>query len=132
VSIGAVSAPRPLSMAAALGLRLRIMLLMRIERWDVRRDGPLSEGALDQKLRALGYHTVSRTYPADAISATQADMTERAEAVVSGLIKVTLDGESAILTAGDIVFVPPGASRRLEVIGGSPAYCFEATSGGHH
>jgi quercetin dioxygenase-like cupin family protein len=129
VSIAAVSAPQPLSMVAAQGLRLRIMLLMRIERWDIRRDGPLSEIALDQKLRALGYQTVLRTYPAGAISAAQADMSERAEAVVSGLIKVTLDGESAILTAGDVVFLPPGASRRLEVVGGSPAYCLEATSG---
>lgn len=126
MSIAAVSAPRPLAVTAAQGLRLRIMLLMRIERWDVRRDGPLSESALDQKLRALGYQTVLRTYPAGAISAAQTDMSERAEAVVSGLIKVTLDGESAILTAGDIVFVPPGASRRLEVVGGSPAYCLEA------
>ena len=102
------------------------MLLMRIERWDVRRDGPLSQPALEHKLRALGYEPVLRTYPAGAIAATQTDTRERTEAVVTGLIKVTIDAESAILTAGDIVFVPRGAARRLEVVGTSPAHCLEA------
>ena len=104
------------------------MLLMRIERWDVRRDGPLSQAALEHKLRALQYDPVLRTYPAGAIAAAQADARERVDAVVSGLIKVTIDGESAILTAGDIVFVPRGAARRLEVVGTSPAHCLEAIS----
>jgi len=102
------------------------MLLMRIERWDVRRDGPLTQAALEQKLRALGYEPFPRTYPAGATLAPQADARERIDAVVSGLIKVTIEGESAILTAGDMVFVPHGASRRLEVVGASPAHCIEA------
>jgi quercetin dioxygenase-like cupin family protein len=102
------------------------MLLMRIERWDVRRDGPLTQAALEHKVRALGYQPSSRTYPAGAIVAPQIDGRERIDAVVSGLIKVTIEGESAILTAGDLVFVPHGAARRLEVVGASAAYCLEA------
>jgi quercetin dioxygenase-like cupin family protein len=86
----------------------------------------MSQGALEHKLRALGYEPVLRTYPAGAIAAAQTDTRERSEAVISGLIKVTIDGESAILTAGDIVFVRRGASRRLEVVGTSAAYCIEA------
>jgi len=101
------------------------MRLIRIERWDVRRDGPLSQTALEQKVRALGYEPTLRTYPAGAIAAAQAGATESVEAVVSGLVKITLDGESAILTAGDIIFVPRGCARRLEVVGTSPAYCLE-------
>ena len=99
---------------------------MRIERWDVRRDGPLSQTALEQKLRALGYESVLRAYPAGAIFAAQTDTRQRIEAVISGLIKVTIEAESAILTAGDVVFVPGGSSRRLEVVGTSPAYCLDA------
>ena len=102
------------------------MLLMRIERWDVRRDGPLSQPALEHKLRALGYEPMLRTYPAGAIAAAQTDTRGRVEAVVSGLIKVSIDDESAILTAGDIVFVPRGVARRLEVVGTAPAHCLEA------
>lgn len=102
------------------------MLLMRIERWDVRRDGPFSQPALEHKVRALGYEPVIRTYPAGAIAAAQTDTRERIGAVVSGMIKMTIDAESAILSAGDLVFVPRGASRRLEVVGASPALCLEA------
>lgn len=126
MNIAAVSAARTWTLGAAGKLRTGMRLLMRIERWDVRRDGPLSEAALEHKLEALGYDAVSRTYPAGAIASAQTDSRERIEGVVSGLIKVTIDGESAILTAGDIVFVPRGAARRLEVVGTSPAYCLEA------
>jgi glyoxylate utilization-related uncharacterized protein len=101
------------------------MLRMRIDRWDVRRDGPLTEAALEHKLRARGYDPEVRMYPAGAIVAPPPDALERVEAVVSGLIKVTIEGESAILTAGDLVFVPHGAARRLEVVGAAPVHCLE-------
>jgi len=51
---------------------------------------------------------------------------ERVDAVVTGVVKITLDGESAILTAGDMVYVPRGAVRRVEVVGSSPAHCLNA------
>lgn len=102
-----------------------MMLLMRIERWDARRDGPLSEGALKQKLEARGYQVSARLYPGGTVVAAQPGAGEGIQAVVNGLVKVTIDGESAILTAGDLVFVPRGALRRLEVVGPSPALCLE-------
>jgi quercetin dioxygenase-like cupin family protein len=101
------------------------MLLMRIDRWDVRRDGALSDAALQQKVRSLGFMADARVYPAGAVVATQPDPRERIQAVASGLVKITIDGESAIVTAGDIVFVPRGAVRRLEVIGNTAAHCLE-------
>jgi len=105
-----------------------MMLLMRIERWDVKRDGGLTDAALLHKLQALGFEPVGRVYPAGAVAAARIDTRARVEAVILGLIKVTVDGESAILAAGDMVFIPARATRRLEVVGTSPAYCFEAAS----
>ena len=99
---------------------------MRIERWHARRDGPLSEAALRQKLEARGYSCEPRAYPVGSTVAAQANEDERVEAVVSGLLKLTIDEESAILTAGDIVAVPAGAVRRLEVVGDAPVRCLEA------
>jgi mannose-6-phosphate isomerase-like protein (cupin superfamily) len=106
--------------------RFRMMLLMRIERWDVRRDGPLTEAALQQKIEALGYEVTPRLLSAGAVAVGQTDLRERLLAVARGLVKVTLDGESAILGAGDIAFVPRGSVRRAEAIGAAPAFCFEA------
>jgi mannose-6-phosphate isomerase-like protein (cupin superfamily) len=103
------------------------MVLMRIERWDVRRDGALTDAALLHKLQALGYEPVRRVYPTGAMVAAKIENCARVEAVISGLIKITIDEEPAILTAGDIVFISPRATRRLEVVGTSSAYCFEAS-----
>lgn len=105
-----------------------MMLLMRMERWDARRDGPLSETALRQKLGARGYEVSACVYPGGTVAAPQTDTAERTQAVVTGLLKVTIDGESAILTAGDLVFVPRGAVRRLEVVGPSPVLCLEGAA----
>lgn len=104
-----------------------MMVLMRIERWDVRRDGPLSERALRQKIVELGYDPTARTYPPGTIAAAQCELQECLASVLSGLVKITIDGESAILAAGDIAFVPSGAVRRVEVVGASAALCLEAT-----
>lgn len=108
----------------------RMMLLMRIERWDARRDGPLSQTALQQKLEARGYEVSAQSYPGGSVASARADLGERIQAVVTGLVKVTIDGESAILTAGDLVFVPRGAVRRIEVVGPSPALCLEGVARG--
>ena len=102
------------------------MLLMHIDRWDQRRDGPFSETALRHKLKSLGYEPLPRSNPGGAIASARVHHRERAEAVVAGLIKVTIDGESAILTAGDIVFIAGGAPRRVEPVGTSPVLCVEA------
>lgn len=99
---------------------------LHVERWDVRSDGPLSEAALVQKLDALGYDAAPRIYDAGAAAAPRADRRERVLAVLAGLIKVAIEGDSAILTAGDALFVPRGALCRVEVVGASPAYCLEA------
>jgi mannose-6-phosphate isomerase-like protein (cupin superfamily) len=113
------------------GARKTVMILMlRIERWDPRRDGPLTEAALRQKLESRGYRTSSCHLPAGSDTTVPTDSCQRVDAVVSGLMKITLDGETAILTAGDLVIVPLGAVRRVEVVGSSPVHCLEAVYSG--
>ena len=102
------------------------MTLTRIERWDIRKDGPLTEASLQRKIEALGFEVTSRTYPAGVALTTTADSRFGIEGVVRGLVKLTIDGEPAILTAGDIAFVPRGAVRRIEVVGTTTALCLEA------
>jgi quercetin dioxygenase-like cupin family protein len=113
---------------AAQSRRFPMVVLMRIERWDPRRDGPLSEAALRQKLEARGYQVSICSWPSGAIVAGQAQPRERIDAVTSGLLKVTIDGESAILTAGDMVYVPRGSIRRIEVVGSAPVQCLEGVA----
>jgi quercetin dioxygenase-like cupin family protein len=102
------------------------LTLLRIERWEPRRDGPLTESALRHKIETRGYQVSARTYPAGTVVAAQPVDRERLDAVAAGMLKVTLDGESAILAPGDLLLVPRGSDRRVEVVGASPVHCLEA------
>jgi quercetin dioxygenase-like cupin family protein len=99
---------------------------MRIERWDPRRDGPFSEGALQHKLEARGYTITFRNFPAGAVIAGQPLQRDRMAAVTSGLIKLTLEDDSAILRDGDIAAIPAGLSCRFEALGAASCRCCEA------
>jgi quercetin dioxygenase-like cupin family protein len=99
---------------------------MRIDRWDSRRDGPLSETALRQKLEGHGYRVSTQAWAPGTILPAQIQSDDVAHGVISGIVKLTLDGETTILTGGDVVYMPRGAIRRVEVVGSAPAYCFEA------
>jgi len=101
-------------------------LRLRVQRWDQHRDGPVTEGALQGKLTSLGYDLLPLIDPHGAIVSARVHPLDRADAVLAGLLKVSIEGESAILTAGDIVFVPAGAVRRVEALGTSPILCVEA------
>ena len=103
-----------------------MLTVMRIDRWDPRRDGPVTEAALRHKVQSSGYEVSSFAWPAGTIVPTQQQDRERVDAVVTGIVKITLDGESAILTAGDMVCIPRGAMRRVEVVGSFPAFCLDA------
>jgi len=105
-----------------------MLTAIRIDRWDARRDGPVTEAALRQKVAANGYQVSTFAWPAGTVVPAQTQVIERVDAVVAGVLKVTLDGESAILTAGDIVYVPRGAIRRVEVVGSSTAHCIDAVA----
>jgi len=99
---------------------------MRIDRWDPRREGAVTEAALRHKVEAIGYEVSSFAWPAGTVVPAQTQDRERLDAVVTGIVKFTLDGESAILTAGDIVYVPRGSVRRVEVVGTATAHCLDA------
>jgi quercetin dioxygenase-like cupin family protein len=104
-----------------------MLTVMRIDRWDPWRDGPVTEAALRHKVEAIGYEVSKYAWPAGTVVPAQTQYKERLDAVVTGIVKITLDGESAILTAGDIVYVPRGAVRKVEVVGSATAHCLDAT-----
>lgn len=103
-----------------------MLTVMRIDRWDPRRDGRVTEAALRRKVQACGYEVCTCARPAGAVVPAEAQARERVEAVLDGMVRITLDGESAILAPGDLVFVPRGAVRRAEVVGSAAARCLDA------
>jgi mannose-6-phosphate isomerase-like protein (cupin superfamily) len=103
--------------------------LLRIERWNPSEDGPLTEAALRRKCEFDDCSVTRRTYHPGAVLASENVTTDRVEAVISGLLRITIDGASAILAAGDAVFVPRGSMRRVEVVGAMPVVSLEAQLG---
>ena len=116
----------PSSVAADLDASGKTGTAMRVERWDERRDGILSEAAVCLKLRTLGYDPLRSASTNGAIASARTHHRERIEAVMAGILKVTIENESAVLTAGDMVFIPGGVVRRLETVGTAPVHCVEA------
>ena len=126
--VSVTSTPTPPGRRPTVKHRTGMTLLMRVNRWDDRRDGPLTDAAIQQKLKNLGYDPLPGSNPSGAIASARVHHRERAEAVIAGLLKVTIDDESVILTAGDLVVVPRCAARRIEPVGSAPVLCIEAVS----
>ena len=107
-----------------------MLTVLRIDRWDPRREGPFTPDALRRKVQACGYEVCTQAWPAGTVVPAQTQERERVDAVLAGMVRITLDDESAILTAGDIVYVPRGAVRQVEVVGSQTACCLDAVHAG--
>ena len=84
------------------------------------------EEAVQARLNSLGYALLPLVDPRGAIVSARVHPLDRAVAVLAGLLQITIGGESAILTAGDIGLIPAGAVRRVEAVSTSPILCVEA------
>ncbi len=101
--------------------------MIRIERWDTERDGPLSEQAMQEKLEALGYGVARYVYPPGTYFPDHTHEIDKLDAVLSGRFRMTILNESAILEAGDSLRVPAGTVHSAEVIGDEPVISLDAT-----
>ncbi|HJZ88868.1 MAG TPA: cupin domain-containing protein [Polyangia bacterium] len=99
---------------------------MRIERWDRERLGPPNEDALRKKLDALGYQVTRFVYPPGTVFETHTHEVDKIDAVVSGRFLIRMGAQSAVLEAGDAVFVPRGMPHHAEVVGEEPVVSLDA------
>ena len=100
--------------------------MIEVEHWDETRDGPLSEGALKEKLEERGYSVSRYTYPPGTTFPDHAHGVEKVDAVLSGRFRITMGGEKVVLEAGDTVLVPQGTVHSAEVVGEQPVVSLDA------
>lgn len=99
---------------------------MKIERWGRCLCGEPTESELYRHLTGLGYTCHRYTYPPGTVFPEHAHDVDKIDAVLSGRLRITMDGESAILQAGDYVYVPNGTVHRAEVVGDEPVVSIDA------
>jgi len=92
-------------------------MMMKLDRWNPDDDETLSESTLREKLQKLGYRVSRYVYPPGTAFPTHSHDVDKVDAVLSGEFRITMDGESVVLGAGDSVQVPRGAEHSAEVIG---------------
>lgn len=97
-----------------------------IHHWDAQQDGPLSEQALAEKLRALGYRVQRYVYPPGTYFPTHTHSVDKIDAVLSGAFRLVLEGQTVELRAGDWVEVPRDAPHSAEVIGPASVISLDA------
>ena len=101
----------------------------RVEHWDPRLDGPLTESALRDRLEARGYHVSRYVYPPGTVFPDHSHDEDKIDAVLSGRLRMTMHGEEIVLERGDSLAVPRGVTHSAEVIGDDPVVSLDATRG---
>lgn len=99
---------------------------MQIEHWDAKREGPLSEEVLRRRLEARGYVVTRYVYPPGTYFPPHTHNVDKIDAVLSGRFRMTMEGHTVVLEAGDTLVVPRGAEHDAEVVGDKPVVSLDA------
>ena len=97
-----------------------------LERWDHARDGEPTESALRRRLEERGFRVVRYVYPPGTVFLTHAHDADRADAVVTGKLRLSANGQEIDLEAGDLLCVSRGTPHRAEVVGDEPVVSLDA------
>lgn len=98
----------------------------KVMHWDFVNDGPLSEQAMQDKLALLGYQVNRYIYPPGTHFPEHDHNVDKIDGVLAGCLKITMNGISIILEAGDCLEMPGGVTHSAEVIGNQPVISLDA------
>jgi quercetin dioxygenase-like cupin family protein len=97
-----------------------------VDPWNPDADGVLSEETLRAKLERQGYRVARYVYPPGTAFPDHTHAVDKIDAVLSGRFRLTLEGESVVLAAGDSISVPRGAVHSAEVVGDESVVSLDA------
>jgi quercetin dioxygenase-like cupin family protein len=100
--------------------------MLQVQRWDAGRDGVLTASRVRQRFEAQGLWVSEGRFQPGARHDAPGTGHDQLQVVLSGLMKVTIAGDSAILAAGDALFMPRGTDSILEVVGSTPVVAYLA------
>jgi quercetin dioxygenase-like cupin family protein len=100
--------------------------MMQIEHWDEARDGPLTEANMRRKLNDRGYEATRYMYPPGTWFPDHDHGVDKIDGVLTGRLRVTMNGATQTLGPGDLVVVPKHIFHNVEVVGDTPVVSLDA------
>jgi quercetin dioxygenase-like cupin family protein len=102
---------------------------VKLTRWNPETDGPLNEAAMRQKLVELGYAVSRYVYPPGTYFPPHSHGVGKIDGVLAGQFRMSMEGESVVLEAGDMLVVPRGVVHSAEVVGEVAVVSLDAVRG---
>jgi quercetin dioxygenase-like cupin family protein len=99
---------------------------MQIEHWNETRDGPLTEANMRRKLENRGYSVSKYVYPPGTYFPDHDHGVDKIDGVLSGLFRMSMNGASLVLEAGDLLVVAKHVFHSAEVVGEEPVVSLDA------
>jgi quercetin dioxygenase-like cupin family protein len=98
----------------------------RLERWDPA-DGPLSEKRMMGLMESEGYEVAVYVYREGTFFPLHEHAQDKCDAVLEGVLRVTVAGSNYDLGPGDRVYLAAGTRHSAEVIGGKTVISLDGT-----
>ena len=98
----------------------------RLERWQPD-DGPLNEKRLMRLMELEGYDVLVYTYRPGTVFSQHEHGQAKCDAVLQGLLRVTVGAETFDLRAGDRLYLPAGTRHAAEVVGEKTVVSLDGT-----
>jgi len=99
---------------------------MKVDRWDVGRDGPLDQAALAASLERQGHMVERYVYPPGTYFSDHTHNVDKIDAVLSGTFRISTTEGSVDVGPGDAIHVPCGVVHSAEVVGDQPVVSLDA------
>jgi len=100
---------------------------IQVERWN--RDITASETVVRKMLESMGYRCSRYEYPPGSVFEEHSHGCDKLDAVLSGCLRLTSEGQSYDLHAGDYAYIPRGVVHRAEVIGNATVVSLDGVKG---
>ncbi|MFO1435165.1 MAG: diguanylate cyclase [Gammaproteobacteria bacterium] len=107
----------------------RTMDKLKLEHWNPKSDDMLSKQAMLHKLIIRGFKTDSVGYPPSSVLPDKTAEGESVCALYQGELKLIIEGESLLLRAGDVIYIPTGTTWGAEVVSPRDVLGFEGRRG---
>jgi len=99
---------------------------VRLEHWEPA-DGPLTEKRMMGVLDREGYEVTVYAYREGTVFPEHDHAQEKCDAVLEGILRITVGGVSYDLKSGDRLYLPAGTRHSAEVVGRKTVLSLDAT-----